>query len=130
MNHCITLQIVRKSDIDEATREARKLAVHAGFEKLRSYQIATAASELACNILIHGGVGALAIRLLEPRYGIELLATDYGPGIADIALAMQDGYSSIGSLGSGLPGVARLMDEIAIDSVVGQGTKVCACKWL
>ena len=89
--------------------------------------MATAAAELALNILLHGGGGRLEVQMLER--GIELLAIDDGPGIADVALAMREGYSSIGSLGCGLAGVARMMDTVTIDTVPGKGTRVRACKW-
>lgn len=130
MNRCLVLQISSLPDADEAMRTARQFAVELGFGNIPSYQIATAASELACNLLDHGDGGTLEIRMLEPRHGLQLLASDMGPGIADIELSMTDGYSSKGSLGSGLPAVGRLMDEIAIDSHVGKGSRVWACKWL
>jgi serine/threonine-protein kinase RsbT len=101
----------------------------AGFDQKGSYQVATAAAELASNVLLHGGGGRLEIQLLELHFGIELLAIDDGPGIADIALAMREGYSSIGSLGCGLPGVARMMDVVKIETASGKGTRVRACKW-
>lgn len=126
----VNIRIERESDIAAATRHARQMALIAGFNKLTSYYIATAASELASNAFIHGGSGTLEVRLLPNSRGIELQASDNGPGIGDIDLAMQEGYSSVGSLGCGLPGVKRLMDELLIDSVVGKGTKVRACKWL
>lgn len=124
-----TISIARASDVAEASRCAREIAARAGFGKFDAYYIATAASELATNVFIHGGGGSFDIRLLEGPPGIEVVATDGGPGIADIYLAMQEGYSTVGSLGCGLPGVHRLMDEMAIESVVGKGTQVRACKW-
>lgn len=126
----LCLRIERESDIAAASRHARQLAFDAGFDKLGSYYIATAASELGWNVLIHGGGGTLAARLLLAPRGLELLASDAGPGIADIALALREGYSSAGGLGCGLPGVQRLMDELTIDSAPGAGTRVRACKWL
>ena len=130
MNSCVVLNISALPDVDEATRIVRQFAVELGFATIPSYHIATAASELACNLLDHGGGGTLEVRKFETRYGLQLLASDSGPGIADIELSMKDGYSSKASLGSGLPAVGRLMDEIAIDSHSGKGTRVWACKWL
>lgn len=130
MNRAMQIPIIRQSDVAHASRRARDLAVVAGFDKSGSYHIATAASELAWNVLLHGGGGTLEIGLLPGSLGVELLAIDAGPGIADLVLAMQEGYSSTGSLGCGLSGIARLMDDLVIDSAVGQGTRVRACKWL
>ena len=129
MSSATLVAIDRQSDIIQASCVARDLAMRAGFDQKGSYQVATAAAELASNVLLHGGGGRLEIQLLEQRFGIELLAIDDGPGIADTALAMREGYSSIGSLGCGLPGVARLMDAVKIETAPGQGTRVCACKW-
>ena len=127
---CIHIPIQRESDVAEASRKARQLAQAAGFDKLRSYYIATAASELATNVFMHGGGGQFEVWRLATRPGIEMLASDTGPGIANIALALTEGYSTTGSLGCGLSGTQRLMDELAIDSAVAQGTRVRACKWL
>jgi serine/threonine-protein kinase RsbT len=129
MSATFQVAIVRQSDVAAASYAARDLALGAGFDNTGSYQIATAAAELACNVLLHGGGGRIEMRQLEPRPGIELLAIDAGPGIADVALAMREGYSSIGSLGCGLPGVARMMDTVTFDTNAGHGTLVRACKW-
>ncbi len=129
MSSATLIAIARQSDIVHASCTARDLAMCAGFDQKGSYQVATAAAELASNVLLHGGGGRLEIQLLEQNFGIELLAVDDGPGIADTALAMREGYSSIGSLGCGLPGVARMMDVVKIDTASGKGTRVRACKW-
>jgi serine/threonine-protein kinase RsbT len=123
------MRIARESDIAVASRLARQAATELGFGKLDSYSIAIAASELACNTLVHGGGGWFALRALAGPQGLALLATDHGPGIADVALALREGYSSIGSLGCGLSGVQRLMDQLEIVSSPGQGARVQACKW-
>jgi serine/threonine-protein kinase RsbT len=130
MSHTESVRIVILADVATACRAARQAAEQTGFDRIRSYQIATAASELACNVLVHGGGGMVTVRVVTDRGGVELLAVDQGPGIADLALAMQDGYSSSGSLGCGLPAVERLMDEVVIDSSAGLGTTVRAAKWL
>jgi len=101
-----------------------------GFATVRIHYIATAASELAANLFMHANGGLFEVCNLINRPGIELIATDNGPGIADIEKALQEGYSTAGGLGCGLPGVKRLMDEMDIDSRVGQGTVVKARAWL
>jgi serine/threonine-protein kinase RsbT len=129
MSAVTLIAIVRQCDIVQASCAARDLAALAGFDQTARYKVATAAAELASNMLLHGGGGRLEVQLLEPEGGIELLAIDDGPGIFDVALAMREGYSSIGSLGCGLPGVLRMMDTLTIDTVPGKGTRVRACKW-
>jgi serine/threonine-protein kinase RsbT len=126
--NCVLIQ--RESDVAEASRKALKMAQETGFDKLRSYYIATAASELASNVFMHGGGGKFEVWRLASRPGIEMLASDSGPGIANIELALTEGYSTKGSLGCGLSGTQRLMDELVIQSDAAQGTKVRACKWL
>ena len=93
--------------------------------------IATAISELARNILTYAGEGEIEVAVEETagRRGIRIVARDEGPGIADIGLALQDGYSTSRSLGIGLPGVRRLMDEFEVTSEPGSGTVVRATKW-
>ena len=102
-----------------------------GFPKTDLALIATAISELARNILTYAGEGEIEIALEEAdaRRGLVIVARDQGPGIADIALALQDGYSTSRSLGIGLPGVRRLMDEFEVTSEPGSGTQVRATKW-
>lgn len=129
MSAVTLIDIVRQCDIVQASCVARDLAGLAGFDQTARYKVATAAAELASNILLHGGGGRLEVQLLEPEGGIELLAIDDGPGIFDVALAMREGYSSIGSLGCGLPGVVRMMDTLTIDTAPGKGARVRACKW-
>lgn len=123
------MRITRESDIAAASRLARQTAVALGFRKVEVYSIAIAASELACNTLVHGGGGWFALRALAGPQGLALLATDEGPGIEDVALALREGYSSIGSLGCGLSGVQRLMDQLEIVSSPGCGARIQACKW-
>ena len=88
--------------------------------------------ELARNILVHARGGKLSIEPIEAagRRGVVVVAEDDGPGIADVELAMRDGYSTAQTLGAGLPGVRRLMDEFAIESTLGVGTRVRAVKWV
>lgn len=118
-----------ESGIAVAVRCARQMAQDMGFPVVSSYYIATAAAELASNLLFHGGGGIFEVRRSAQVAGIELEACDQGPGIADIARALQEGYSTGEGLGCGLPGVKRLMDVLEIQSQPGQGTRVRACKW-
>jgi serine/threonine-protein kinase RsbT len=114
-----------------ARQTARDLAKHAGFGFTDQVLIATAISELAHNVLLYAGHGEMTLNLTEQngRVGIVMTAIDEGPGIPDVAQAMQHGYSTSGGLGLGLPGVQRLVDEFEIVSHVGRGTTVTAKKW-
>jgi serine/threonine-protein kinase RsbT len=118
-------------DIITARQRGRDLGAELGFPKTDLALIATAISELARNILTYAGEGEIevAVQEGEGRRGILIVARDQGPGIADIALALQDGYSTSRSLGIGLPGVGRLMDEIEVTSEPGSGVVVRAAKW-
>ncbi len=97
-------------------------------------KLVTAGSELARNILKYAGPGGgrMQVGMMEQerKRAVRAVFTDQGPGIADIPLAMKDGYSSSGSLGLGLPGARRLVDEFSITSSVGQGTAVTIVKWI
>ena len=119
------------ADIVVAREKGRKLAAQCGFPSTDLAVIATAISELARNIVHYAGRGAIILRLVDEkgRRGVEVVAADDGPGIPDVALAMQDGYSTSRSLGLGLPGVRRLMDEFQIASEFGKGTTVTFRKW-
>ena len=119
-SHIVT---VRKTIRDAATR--------LGFGITDVTRIVTVASELARNVFHYAGTGVMRWRELEDasRIGIELTFEDHGPGIADVEQAMREGYSTSGGLGMGLPGSKRLMDEMAIQSHVGQGTIVMVRKW-
>src|SRR3989442_15211983 len=125
------VSIKTESDIVAARRAVREAAVHLGFGLPDVTRIVTAASELARNIFKYAGEGVMRWRQLEAhnRPGLELQFVDHGPGIADINLALQEGYSTSKGLGLGLPGVRRLMDEMNIHSVIGKGTTVTLKKW-
>ena len=118
-------------DIITARQRGRTLAAELGFQKTDLALIATAISELARNILTYAGEGEIELAHddRKGRRAIVVVARDRGPGIADVALALQDGYSTSGSLGIGLPGVRRLMDEFELTSAEGSGTTVKATKW-
>lgn len=93
--------------------------------------MATAISELARNIVRYAVRGEIILRLVQNdgKKGIEVVANDDGPGIPDVGLAMQDGYSTSGGLGLGLPGTRRLMDDFEITSDFGKGTTVTVRRW-
>jgi serine/threonine-protein kinase RsbT len=120
------------ADIVAARQQGRALAGQLGFTGSDLTVIATAISELGRNILTYAGSGEILLRPAHAggKRGIVVIARDEGPGIPDVALAMQDGYTTSNSLGLGLPGTRRLVDEFEIDSVVGRGTTVTMKKWV
>lgn len=119
------------SGIVTARQQGRALAAQVGFSSNELTLIATAISEVARNIIEYAQHGEILLSLVQERgrQGILIMARDDGPGISDIAQAMQDGYSTRRSLGLGLPGAKRLMDEFEIVSEVGKGTTVTMKKW-
>ena len=128
----LTLRVARESDVAHVIVSARRFCGAQGLTPLLAAHVATAASELANNLWMHstrGGQISLALRGGTRGRGVELESLDDGPGIADLSLALREGYSTGGGLGCGLPGVQRLMDEFAIESTVGVGTHVRASKW-
>lgn len=118
-------------DVVAARQLVRELAVLVGFSLVDQTKVVTAASELARNVLQHGGGGTLTASALndDNRRGLRLIFEDQGPGIADIQLAMKDGYTSGGGLGLGLGGAKRLSNEFEIDSTPGTGTRVTIARW-
>jgi serine/threonine-protein kinase RsbT len=118
-------------DVRHAVLESTLYAREAGFDEAPIRMIATAVSELARNILKYAGFGEIRLRRVKEagRRGIEIEVTDRGPGIEDCEAAMQDHFSSGGTLGLGLPGVKRMMDEFSLESVLGEGTRVTVRKW-
>jgi serine/threonine-protein kinase RsbT len=127
----VRVRIDSDRDIIAARHQARALAHEAGFALADLAIIATAISELGQNALRYARAGDLEIEIIHDhgRRGILIIASDQGPGIPDVELALKDGYSTSGSLGLGLPGVRRLMDEFAITSEMGRGTSVTVKKW-
>jgi Anti-sigma regulatory factor (Ser/Thr protein kinase) len=121
-------------DSELAVSAVRELASSAGFCQVCEFMTATAASELATNILRYAGCGTITVSLVKRKTqdteGIELLACDEGPGIPDIGMALREQYSSQeNSLGLGLPSVKNMMDDFFIESFVGLGTRVLVYKW-
>lgn len=127
----VRVKIASRADIVAARQRGRALAIQAGFSACDSTLITTAISEMGRNILEYASHGELILSLLEngSRSGVKIVASDRGPGIADISQVMQDGYSSHKGLGIGLPGTKRLMDEFEIRSKIGNGTTVTMKKW-
>ena len=125
-------RIETEMDARRVVLESAEYARAAGFDETKSQMIATAVSELARNILKYARVGEIRLSQVKGRRGrgVEVEAADRGPGIDDIKGAMQDHVSSSGTLGLGLPGVKRLMDDFSLQSVPGEGTRVTATKWL
>ena len=118
-------------DIVAARQSGRALAAELGFSATDATLIATAISELARNIVSYARKGEITVKTIHgsSRHGILVIASDNGPGIPDVLQAMRDGFSTSGSLGLGLPGVRRLMDEFQIASQPGRGTIVTVKKW-
>ena len=127
----VRVPVTSDTDIILARQRARELASEAEFTAVESTFIATAISELGRNILQHAGEGEVSIKIDQQEDGTVLIvvARDNGPGISDLDRALQDGFSTSGGLGLGLPGVRRLMDEFEIVSHQDHGTTVIAKKW-
>jgi len=127
----IKVSITSDQDIVQARQKGRALAMEMGFGSGDATLIATAISELARNIVSYARRGQISLKVVDGggRYGLSIIASDEGPGIPDIRQALRDGFSTSGSLGIGLPGVRRLMDEFEITSQPGQGTTVAVKKW-
>jgi serine/threonine-protein kinase RsbT len=123
--------IDREVDIVAARRTARELATQVGFSGSDLTIIATAISEVARNIVVYANRGEIVLSAVQRgnRRGVLVVARDEGPGIPDILLAMRDGFSTGKSLGLGLPGAKRMMDEFEISSEVGKGTTITMRKW-
>jgi serine/threonine-protein kinase RsbT len=127
----IRVAINSDQDIVVARQKGRALATELGFGSGDATLVATAISELARNIVSYARKGQIMLQIIdgEDRQGLSIVASDNGPGIPDVRQALRDGFSTSGSLGLGLPGVRRLMDEFQITSVPGRGTTVAVKKW-
>jgi serine/threonine-protein kinase RsbT len=127
----VRVPIITDQDIVVARQKGRTLAIAMGFSSGDATLIATVISELARNIVTYAKTGEVELKAIRntSRFGLQVLARDEGPGIPDLSQALRDGFSTSGSLGLGLPGVKRLVDEFEIVSKVDQGTTVMARKW-
>jgi len=126
------LDISGETDVAYAALAAKNYAKEIGFSKADQYMISTAVSELARNIFVYAKRGSIDLSFLEldSKRGVEVVAEDSGPGIQDIDKAMEDNYSTGGTMGVGLPGTKRLMDDFQIDSQRAKGTKITIRKWI
>ncbi|MBY0547267.1 MAG: anti-sigma regulatory factor [Candidatus Obscuribacterales bacterium] len=127
----VQVPINNEIDVVAARQQGRQLGLKLGFSGSELTLIATAISEIARNIVSYAGRGVMTISIVDVmnRPGIQIIAQDEGPGIQDLSLALQDGYSTSKSLGLGLPGTRRLMDEFEIESEEGKGTTIRMIKW-
>lgn len=132
MSNQSSVEILTEWDIVAARQLGRNVAKELGFGTVDQARITTAISELARNIYLYAGQGRIEIQQLTENglKGILIIAADQGPGIPDIRKVMEDGFSTSGGLGAGLPGVKRLMDEFKIETIPGEGTDIRATKWL
>lgn len=123
--------IVKEQDVVPLRNRVKDYAVSAGMSILNQTKLITATSELVRNLLKYGGGGKVQIESVSNGRdnGVRVIFIDNGPGIADVSLAMKDGYSTGKSLGLGLPGTKRLVNEFDIESELGQGTTVTIIKW-
>jgi serine/threonine-protein kinase RsbT len=127
----VRVPIDDESDVVLARKSGRAVAERVGMSSSLQTMVATAISEIARNIVVYAGRGEVVVQAVADtgRHGIEVLARDEGAGITDVEQAMQDGFSTAGSLGLGLPGARRLMDEFSLESSPGEGTTVLMRKW-
>lgn len=126
-----TIEIQESADIVLVRQAVRRSAVELGWSLVEQTKIVTAASELARNTLDYGGGGILKMEAIQQgsRRGLRLIFEDHGPGIADVDLALRDGFTTGSGLGLGLGGAKRLASEFTIESVVGEGTRVTIVRW-
>jgi serine/threonine-protein kinase RsbT len=126
------VQIQSGNDVVRVRQQVRVVAAQNGLSLVDQTKLVTAASELARNTLVHGGGGVAKIEAVKSgngRAGVKLQFSDEGPGIADIDLALTDGWTTGSGLGLGLSGSRRLVDEFQLNSKPGAGTSVVVVKW-
>ena len=125
------IRIEREADIVEVRQRVREIAKHYQFDQFAVAALTTAASELSRNVWVHAKTGKARMSVLHNgnKIGVELEFLDQGPGIADLSRALAGGYSTANSLGLGLSGTKRLVDEFSIDTAPGRGTKILIRKW-
>ena len=126
-----TIPIRTEDDVLVLRKRVREIAEQRKFDNFAIAAITTATSELARNVLVHGGGGEALVEEVAfgPRAGIRIAFIDHGPGIPDIERVLVGGYSTARSMGLGLSGSKRLVDEFDLESKVGQGTRVTVTKW-
>lgn len=131
MNNNPSIHVHNEWDIVVARQNGRSLAKSLGFGEVDQARITTAISELARNIYLYAGQGEMEVYPVYrgDKTGIKIVARDSGPGIKDVVKALEDGFSTSGGLGAGLPGVKRLMDEFSIETSEGKGTLITTVKW-
>jgi len=132
VGEAVRVRIQCSADIVTARQEGRSMAQTLGFGSTTLTIIATAISEVARNIVEYAKEGEISIAPVGNGVirGVQIVARDHGPGIADLETAMRDGYSTSKSLGMGLPGARRLMDQFEIASARGEGTTITMTKWI
>ena len=125
------IAVTSDQDVVRVRQLVRTVSVAVKLSLVDQTKLVTAASELARNTLVYGGGGSVLVTRVDSgrRQGIRIVFTDQGPGIADLDLALTDGYTTGGGLGLGLSGARRLVDEFDIDTAVGQGTSITVTKW-
>ncbi|MBP1971465.1 serine/threonine-protein kinase RsbT [Virgibacillus natechei] len=132
MNAQSCVNIHKEWDIVGARQAGRDIAKEIGFGTVDQARITTAISEMARNIYLYADKGQIYLKVANEsgKKGLTIISVDTGPGIRDIGQAMEDGYSTSGGLGAGLPGIKRLMDEFDVQSEEGKGTTITTLKWL
>ena len=125
------IEVGTDQDVVRVRQLVRTIAVSAKLSLVDQTKLVTAASELARNTLVYGGGGTVEVTRVDNgrRQGLRIVFADQGPGIADLELALTDGYTTGGGLGLGLSGARRLVDEFDIDTAVGSGTTITVTKW-
>ncbi|TDC01927.1 anti-sigma regulatory factor [Micromonospora fluostatini] len=126
-----TQEVRADEDVVRVRQLVRAVAVAVKLSLVDQTKLVTAASELARNTLVYGGGGTVDVMTVDNgrRRGVRIVFADTGPGIADLDLALTDGYTTGGGLGLGLSGARRLVDEFEIDTAAGQGTRITVTKW-
>lgn len=125
-----TVQVQSQPDVVAVRRRVRDASARLGFSLVDQTKVVTAASELARNTVIYGGGGTMQMEMLNgPRNGLRLIFEDKGPGIADVDLALRDGFTTGSGLGLGLGGAKRLVSDFEISSRPGEGTRVTITRW-
>lgn len=123
--------VLIEQDVVLARQTARKLAQECGMRLVDLTKMVTAVSELARNTMVYGGGGSMDWQIIDEgvRTGLRITFRDEGPGIADIKLAMTDGWTSGNGMGLGLTGAKRLVDEFELDTAPGAGTRITITRW-